>query len=137
MLIRTRGLTLVIAASLALTVFSAGLSEAAKTHKMSSQISQHAKITAAQANAVVLKKYPGKVVSKTKLENEEGVWQYGVMVKSGKTLREVMVNAKTGKIDNVEVTSSSKERSEAGSEAAMSKSKTTKTQVKKAATRSK
>ena len=46
------------------------------------------------------------------LENEEGKWQYGVMVRSGKTLREVMVNAMTGKIDSVEVTTAEKERAE-------------------------
>lgn len=108
--LRIRAFVLVVAASLALTMMSAGLGEAAKMQKVTgSQVSKHAKITAVQANTIALKKYPGTVVGKTKLENEEGVWQYGAMVKSGKTLREVMVNAKTGKIDTVEVTSASKE----------------------------
>jgi hypothetical protein len=137
MLLRIRALMLVVVASLVLTTVSVTLSEAAKIHKgTSSQVSKHAKITAAQANTAALKKYPGTVVGKTKLENEEGVWQYGVMVESGKTLREVMVNAKTGKIDTVEVTSASKERVEARSEAKM-KVKSTKTPMKKPVARSK
>lgn len=81
------------------------------------------KITADQANATALKKYHGKVVGKTKLENEEGKWQYGVLVQSGKTLREVMVNAKTGKIDSVEVTTAAKEKAEEKADAAKAKKK--------------
>ena len=84
-------------------------------------VQSHAKITAAQANAAALKRFPGKVIGKTKLENEEGTWQYGVMVQSGKTLREVMVNARTGKIDSVEVTTTATERKEARAEAAKAK----------------
>jgi hypothetical protein len=80
-----------------------------------------AKLTTAQAEAVAVKKFAGKVVGKTKLENEEGTWQYGVMVQSGKTLREVMVNAKTGKIDTVEVTNAATESREAKAEAAKAK----------------
>src|SRR5437870_10877257 len=81
------------------------------------------KITAEQANAIAVKKYHGKVVGKTKLENEEGKWQYGVLVRSGKTLREVMVNAKTGKIDNVEVTTATKEKAEEKADAAKANKK--------------
>ena len=40
------------------------------------------------------------------------------MVKSGKTLREVMVGADTGKIENVEVTTANKERVELAAEKA-------------------
>ena len=76
------------------------------------------KITAAQANAVALKKFPGAVVGKTRLEDEEGKWQYGVMVRSGKTLREIMVNGKTGHIDSVEVTTDKKEAIEKRQDAA-------------------
>ena len=75
-------------------------------------------VSAKKAEAIALKKYPGKMTGKTALENEEGKWQYGVLVKSGKTLREVMVNAKTGKIDTVEVTTEAKERSESKADAA-------------------
>lgn len=72
----------------------------------------HGRLTVAQANRIALRRFPGKVAAKTVLENEKGTWQYGVMVRSGKTLREVMVNAGTGRIDNVEVTTDAKERAE-------------------------
>lgn len=77
----------------------------------------HAKISQKQARAAALKKYPGKVEGKIKLENEEGSWQYAVNVRSGKILREVMVNANTGKIANVEVTTKAEEEKEAKAEA--------------------
>ena len=77
----------------------------------------HAKLSASQARKIALKKYPGKVEGKVKLENEEGSWQYAVNVRSGKTLREIMVNAKTGKIANVEVTTKAEEQKEAKAEA--------------------
>jgi hypothetical protein len=82
------------------------------------------KITAKQAEQIALKKYPGKLTAKTELENEEGKWQFAVMVKSGKTLREVMVNANSGKIDNVEVTTKAKEAKEKADEAKAKKAKT-------------
>ena len=66
---------------------------------------------------------PRKVVGKTKLENEEGKWQYGVLVQTGKTLREVMVNARTGKIDSVEITTKAKEKTEEKADAAKAKKK--------------
>jgi len=84
----------------------------------------HAKISAARANAVVLRRFPGKLTARTTLENEEGKWQYGVMVRSGKTLREVMVDANTGRIVDVEVTTPAKEGIEARAEAAAKTKKT-------------
>lgn len=79
------------------------------------------KYTVAQAQKIALKKYPGKLVAKTELENEEGKWQYAVMIRSGKTLREVMVNAMTGKIDHAEVTTEAKEAAEKKADAAAAK----------------
>lgn len=67
------------------------------------------KVTAAQATKTVLAKFHGKTTQKTVLENEDGKWQYAVMVRSGKVLREVMVDANTGKIADVEVTTAAKE----------------------------
>ena len=78
----------------------------------------HAKVGVARANAVVLRRFPGKLTAPTTLENEEGKWQYGVMVRSGRTLREVMVDAYTGKIADIEVTSVAKERVEKKQDAA-------------------
>ena len=83
----------------------------------------HAKISAEQAKASALKKYPGSIEGKINLENEDGSWQYAVNVRSGKVLREVMVNAKTGKIASVEVTSKAEEKREAQAEAAQAKKK--------------
>lgn len=76
-----------------------------------------AKISAAAARAAALKKYPGTVVGKIALENEEGRWQYAVNVRSGKKLREVMVGAYNGKIENVELTTPAEEAAEAKAEA--------------------
>ncbi|HZT42673.1 MAG TPA: PepSY domain-containing protein [Chthonomonadaceae bacterium] len=78
----------------------------------------HARITTQQARAVALKRYHGRVEGPVKLENEEGAWQYSVLVRSGKILREVMVSAKTGKIATVEVTSEAEEQREARADAA-------------------
>ncbi len=115
---------LVLAGAVAAGLLLSGAIQAAPAHKAPARATQtHAKITVEQARAAALKKFPGKVVGKTPLENEEGTWQYGVMVQSGKMLREVMVNAKTGKIDSVEVTTASKEGAEAKAEAAQAKPK--------------
>ena len=95
-----------------LTTLGLGLSIA------SAKSTPHFRLSAAQATAIVLKKFPGKVTEKTVLENEEGTWQYGVMVRSGRVLREVMVDAKTGKIANVEVTTAGKEQVEKKTDAA-------------------
>jgi len=62
------------------------------------------RLTASQAEAVALKKYKtGKLQGKTELEYENRKWQYAVMVKAGGKLHEVMVNAKSGKIDSEEI----------------------------------
>jgi VCBS repeat-containing protein len=78
----------------------------------------HSSVSAEQAKAAALKKYPGTVEGKIALENEDGKWQYAVNVRSGKTLREVMVDAHTGKIASVEVTTKAEEAREAKAEAA-------------------
>ncbi len=109
---QTNTIRLVAGAAVLLAALGAGLPMAqAKSHGKG-HAQMHARISAAQANAIVLKRYPGKLAGKTTLENEEGSWQYGVMVRSGRTLREVMVDANSGKIANVEVTTGAKERVE-------------------------
>ncbi len=84
----------------------------------SAKSAPHFRVSAAQATATVLKKFPGQLTEKTRLENEEGTWQYSVMVRSGHTLREVMVDAKTGVIADVEATTASKEQVEKKADAA-------------------
>ncbi len=111
---KTHGSIRVLASgALALVALSAGL--------LAAHAAPHAKISAARANAIVLKRFSGRLTAKTTLENEEGKWQYGVMVRSGKTLREVMVDANSGKIASVEVTSAAKEGVEKQQDAAKAK----------------
>ena len=98
-----------------LLVFLASFSYAAGPKKKH-QHAARARITASQATKTALKRYPGKVLGKVALENEDGRWQYSVNVKSGKTLREVMVDAKSGKIASVEKTTAAEERKEASAE---------------------
>lgn len=118
MQINARRLTLIVSALIVLCI---AIVASAQTKSPAKHSNPNVSITAKQAEAIVLKKFPGKIVEKTQLEDEEGVWQYGVMVKSGSTQREVMVNAKTGKIDNIEVTTAAKETKEAAQEKAAGK----------------
>lgn len=107
---------LLIGALSALTLGIAAFSPAgAQTHK------PHTKISVNQAKAVALKKYPGTVAGRINLEDEDGKWQYAVNVRSGRTLREVMVDANTGKIASVEVTTKAEEAQEQKAEAAKAK----------------
>lgn len=88
-------------------IFGAALSYGQKSH---------AKITPAQASKTALARYHGVVVGKVVLENEDGKWQYAVNVRSGKTMREVMVDSHTGKIASVEITTAKEEKEEAKAE---------------------
>ena len=85
------------------------------------------KLSASQAEAVALKKYKGgKIQGKAALENEEGKWQYGVMVKSAGKMHEVMVDANTGKIASEEVVTAKEEATEKKAEDAAKKGGKTK-----------
>jgi uncharacterized membrane protein YkoI len=101
--------------------------------KVATKTTSKTKISARQADRIALKKVPGKLAGRTKLENEEGTWEYAVIVRSGKVLHEVMVNAKTGKVDKDEVTTKTKEAKEAGEE----KAETPKAPAKKPAPKKK
>ena len=48
-----------------------------------------------------------------KLEHEDGKWQYEVIVKVGKKMKELNVDAESGKITSVENTSAAEEAKEA------------------------
>lgn len=82
------------------------------------------KVTAEQATKTALAKFHGKATKKALLEHEDGRWQYSVMVLSGKVLREVAVDANSGKIVDVEVTTEAKEATEEKAEANAKKSGT-------------
>ncbi len=71
------------------------------------------KITPTQATKIATAKYPGSVLKKPKLEFEDGVWQWEIIVKSHGKMTEVNVNADTGKIGSVENTSPGEEAKEA------------------------
>lgn len=94
--------------ALAATVAIAALSFAQKPH---------AKISAARAEKVAIAKYHGKLAGRTDLENEDGKWQYSVTVRSGRTMREVMVDANTGMVASVEIVSAKEEARERAAEA--------------------
>jgi len=89
-----------------------------RVHKAPAERS--ARITAAQARRVALRKYPGTVVGKVPLENEDGKWQYAVTVRSHSGMHEIMVDAHTGKIGSVEKVTAAEERAEERAEAAKS-----------------
>lgn len=77
-----------------------------------------AKISASKAEAAVLRKYKsGKIHGKTALENEDGKWQYAVMVRAGGKMHEVMVDARNGKIASEEVVTAKEEAAENRAEA--------------------
>lgn len=86
------------------------------------------KMSSSQAEAAALKKYKsGKIQGKTELENEDGKWQYAVMVKVGAKMHEVMVNANTGKIESEETVTAKEEAAEKKAEAAKKSGKMGKT----------
>ena len=102
--------TLVCAGIAGLVVSASAPVFAKQTHK--------AKLSISKAEAVALKKYKGgKIQGKTELENESGKWEYAVMVKTGGKMREVMVNADSGKIDSEEVVTPKEEAAEKKAEA--------------------
>jgi hypothetical protein len=79
------------------------------------------RITGAQARRVALRKYPhGRADRKVALENEDGKWQYAVVVHDktakGRVMHEVMVGAMSGKIEADEVTSPGEEAKEKAAE---------------------
>lgn len=86
------------------------------------------KMSSSQAEAAALKKYKsGKIQGKTELENEDGKWQYAVMVKVGAKMHEVMVNANTGKIESEETVTAKEEAAEKKAETAKKSGKMGKT----------
>jgi 2,3-bisphosphoglycerate-independent phosphoglycerate mutase len=100
----------------ALAAAAALLALAGSTPVMAQKTAPKTKITAARAGQIALRKYHGKIVGKIPLENEDGKWQYAVTVRSGKKLREVMVDGNTAKITSVETVTPAEEAREAKAE---------------------
>lgn len=78
----------------------------------------HSTISATTAEQTALNKFHGKLAGKTDLEHEDGKWEYSVMVQTGSTTREVMVDAQTGQIASVEVVTAKDEAAENAADAA-------------------
>ena len=75
------------------------------------------KISPQQATKIALAKVHGKLQGKPKLENEDGVWQYALIIRAGKLMKEVGVNAETGKITAIETVTAAEEAREAKEDA--------------------
>lgn len=75
------------------------------------RMASHAKrghyITAARAEKVALARYHGKVMGHPVLQKENGRHDYAVRLMSGKTAREVRVDAATGKIMSARIMTAS------------------------------
>ena len=115
------GIAALFAAAISTGAQTAGTHTKKPASHSHTKLSSHAKISAAQARTIALKKYPGTVEGKIVLENEDGSWQYAVNIRSGKTLREVMVSASSGKIASMEVTTKAEEAKELKAETAKPK----------------
>ncbi len=77
------------------------------------------KISRTYAESAALKKYRGgKLQGKTELENEDGKWQYAVMVRANGKIHEVMVDGNTGKIASEETVTAKEEAAEKRAETA-------------------
>ena len=121
MQVNIRRLIGLMSVTLALSLMVVGFSQAVVAKGRVKSNKPHANITIKQAQTIAQHKFPGKIVQKTKLEKESRVWEYSVMVKSGKTIHEVMVNAKTGKIDNAEANDSTGKRDKSESDSGREK----------------
>jgi uncharacterized membrane protein YkoI len=73
------------------------------------------KITPWEAIKIATGKVPGRALN-ANFEFEDGHWQYGVIVAAGKTLKEIEINAMTGKIGDVETITPAGEAKEVQSE---------------------
>jgi uncharacterized membrane protein YkoI len=61
------------------------------------ELANQAKVSIAEARAVALKAYPGKITDE-ELENGKGGLRYSFDIKGGTVTREVSVDAQTGKV---------------------------------------
>jgi uncharacterized membrane protein YkoI len=79
------------------TLFAAGETDA--------QLRTQAKVTKAKAQKTALTKVPNGKVTAAELEKEHGklIWSFDIAVPHSKNITEVQVDAKTGKIANLQV----------------------------------
>ncbi len=61
------------------------------------------KVSEQRATKIATAKYRDTLIAKTILEHEDGKWEYSVLIRSKGKLREIIVDAMTGKITEAEV----------------------------------
>jgi uncharacterized membrane protein YkoI len=69
------------------------------------QLHAEAKVTKAEAEKTALAKVPNGTISASELEKEHGklIWSFDIAMPHSKNITEVQVDAKTGKVANVQV----------------------------------
>lgn len=69
------------------------------------QLQVEAKVTKAEAEKTALAKVPNGTISASELEREHGklIWSFDIAMPHSKNITEVQVEAKTGKVANVQV----------------------------------
>lgn len=109
-----------------------------KHHAKKGKAMKHSKrasaIGPARAEKVALARYHGRVMGRPVLENERGRRDYEVKLMSGKTEREVAVNANTGRIDGARIMTSA-ERGHKTAARPMARKNASKPVARKAATK--
>jgi len=80
--------------------------------KEKSEDMKSTKITKAEAEKIALKVVPGGKVTEAELEHESGMFFWSLDVKSGKAIKEVWIDPKSGKVVKVFTESSSSEAHE-------------------------
>ncbi len=97
---------LIVSGSLvALNAAHAGKDWKAKEAAEEAALTKKATISEATARATALEKVSGGTVKSSEIEEEKGliVWSYDITTKGSKNITEVLVNAMTGKIVEVQV----------------------------------
>jgi uncharacterized membrane protein YkoI len=92
-------------ASLIIIAFLSGLSTLSTGRETQAELKAQAKITQAEAEKTALTKVPDGKIKEAELENERGIliWSFDISMPSSKSITEVQVDAKTGKIVSTEV----------------------------------
>jgi hypothetical protein len=88
---------------------------AAPLQEKQEQLQAEAKFPQAEARKLALGKVPGGQVKSAELEREHGVliWSFDITMPNNKNITEVAVDAKTGKIANVEIETPEQQAKEA------------------------
>jgi len=110
---------------IAVMAFSVAASDKKSSQK---QLAKEAKITMAEARATALKEVPGGKIKEAELERENGILVYSFDIRTKGGIKEVQVDALTGKVAKVETETKEQEAKEKAAEhkAGSKKKETTK-----------